>query len=62
VIELQAFLTEVVGKFEFAPTDKSGRVRLEASGVTTPTVEGEFEKGVQVPLRVSVASRTVTEY
>ncbi|OJA08987.1 hypothetical protein AZE42_09935 [Rhizopogon vesiculosus] len=61
-VEIQVFLTDIVGKFEFAPTDKSGRVRLEASGLTTPTVGGEFEKGVQLPLRVSVAPRTEKVY
>ncbi|OAX35978.1 cytochrome P450 [Rhizopogon vinicolor AM-OR11-026] len=62
VIEIQAFLTEVVGKFEFALTDQSGRVRREASVVMTPTLEGEIEKGVQLPLRVSVAPLTENGY
>ncbi|OAX35974.1 cytochrome P450 [Rhizopogon vinicolor AM-OR11-026] len=62
VIEIQAFLTEVVGKFEFALTDKSELVRREASVLMTPTVEGEVEKGAQLPLRVSVASRTEKGY
>jgi hypothetical protein len=62
VIEIQAFLTEIVGKFEFAPTDKSELVRREASVLMTPTVEGEVEKGVQLPLRVSVALRTEKGY
>ncbi|OJA17883.1 hypothetical protein AZE42_09438 [Rhizopogon vesiculosus] len=55
VIEVQAFLTELVGKFEFALTDKSKWVRREACMVMAPTVEGEVENGVQLPLRVSVA-------
>ncbi|OAX34712.1 cytochrome P450 [Rhizopogon vinicolor AM-OR11-026] len=59
VIEIQAFLVEVVGKFEFALTDKAERVRREACTVVmAPTVEGEVENGVQLPLRVSVAPRT----
>ncbi|OAX38351.1 cytochrome P450 [Rhizopogon vinicolor AM-OR11-026] len=62
VIEIQAFLTEVVGKFEFAPTDKSERIRREACLVMAPTVEGEVENGVQLPLRVSVAPCTENEY
>ena len=62
MIEIQAFLTEVVGKFEFALTDKSELVRREASVLMTPTVEGEVEKGAQLPLRVSVASRTEKGY
>jgi hypothetical protein len=55
VIEIHAFLTEMVGKFDFALTDKSERVRREACLVMTPTVEGEVENGVQLELRVSVA-------
>ncbi|OJA15903.1 hypothetical protein AZE42_11499 [Rhizopogon vesiculosus] len=62
VIEIQAFLTEVVGKFEFTLIDQSGRVRREASGVMTPTLEGEVEKGVQLPLRVSVALQAESGY
>lgn len=58
VIEIQAFLTEIVGKFEFAPTDKSELIRREACLVMAPTVEGEVGNGVQLPLRVSLASRT----
>jgi cytochrome P450 len=62
VIEIQAFLTEIVGKFEFAPTDKSELIRREACLVMAPTVEGEVENGVQLPLRVSVAPRTGKEW
>ncbi|KAG1820586.1 cytochrome P450 [Suillus subaureus] len=58
VIELQAFLTEIVGKFEFAPTDKTELIRREACLVMSPTIEGEVGNGVQLPLRVSLARRT----
>ncbi|OJA11405.1 hypothetical protein AZE42_12467 [Rhizopogon vesiculosus] len=58
LIEMQVFLTEIVGKFEFALTEKAKRIRREACMVMTPTVEGEVEKGVQLPLRVSLAPRT----
>jgi len=51
---MQAFLTEIVGKFEFTVTDNSDRVRREACLVMAPTVEGEVEKGIQLELRVSV--------
>lgn len=57
VIEIQAFLTEIVGKFEFAPTDKTEHIRREACFLMAPTVEGEVENGVQLPLRVSLAPR-----
>jgi len=45
LIEFQAFLTEVVGKFEFALTDKCEQVRREACLMMAPTVEGEAERG-----------------
>ncbi|EGN92782.1 hypothetical protein SERLA73DRAFT_116913 [Serpula lacrymans var. lacrymans S7.3] len=57
VIECQAFLVELVGNFEFSLTDKSDKIRREACMVMLPTLEGELENGVQLPLRVSVASR-----
>jgi hypothetical protein len=62
VVEIQAFLTEIVGKFEFALTDKSERIRREACLVMAPTLEGEAENGVQMTLRVSVAPRSEKEY
>jgi hypothetical protein len=63
VVEIQAFLTEIVGKFEFALTDKSERIRREACfSIMTPTLEGEAESGVQMTLKVSIAPRTKKEY
>ncbi|PBK73360.1 cytochrome P450 [Armillaria solidipes] len=57
VLELHAFITEVVNNFEFSLTRESERIRREACGIMVPTVEGEMEKGSQLPLRVAVASR-----
>ncbi|KAH7922165.1 cytochrome P450 [Leucogyrophana mollusca] len=57
VIEIQAFLVEIINKFEFSVTDKTEHIRREACLVMAPTVEGELEKGVQLPLRVSIAAR-----
>ncbi|KAK0462488.1 cytochrome P450 [Desarmillaria tabescens] len=57
VLELHAFITEVINNFEFSLTKESERIRREACGIMTPTVEGEVEKGSQLPLRVAVASR-----
>jgi hypothetical protein len=61
LIEIQAFLTEIVGKFELALTDKPERIRREASMLMAPTVEGEVKNGVHMALRVSVAPRTEKE-
>ncbi|KAJ7188982.1 cytochrome P450 [Mycena filopes] len=57
VLELQAFLIELVGEFEFSLTPEAMRIRREACIVMAPTVAGQREKGIQLPLRVSVASR-----
>lgn len=52
---MQSFLTEIVGKFEFALTDKAERVWKEPCLVMVPVVEGEVENGIQLALKVSVA-------
>ncbi|KAK0475531.1 cytochrome P450 [Armillaria novae-zelandiae] len=57
VLELHTFITEVVNNFEFSLTRESERIRREACGIMIPTVEGEVEKGSQLPLKVAVASR-----
>ncbi|TFK44964.1 cytochrome P450 [Crucibulum laeve] len=57
ILELQAFLAELVNNFEFSLTLKATRLRREACLVMIPTVEGEVEKGSQLPLMVRVASR-----
>ncbi|KAK0462489.1 cytochrome P450 [Desarmillaria tabescens] len=57
VLELHAFIVEVVNNFEFSLTKQSERIRREACGVMVPSVEGEVEKGSQLPLRVTAASR-----
>ncbi|OSX65860.1 hypothetical protein POSPLADRAFT_1131390 [Postia placenta MAD-698-R-SB12] len=53
--ELQAFIVQLISNFEFALTDDIKRLRRENALVMVPTLEGEAEKGVQVPLRVSLA-------
>ncbi|KAF9462391.1 cytochrome P450 [Collybia nuda] len=57
VLELQAFLVEMIGTFEFSLTPESQRIRREGALVMIPTVEGEVEKGAQLPLKVKLASR-----
>lgn len=54
---MQAFLVEIIGKFEIAMTDRSERVRRGASFVMVPVIDGEVELGSQLPLAVSVAAR-----
>ncbi|KAF7289219.1 PseudoU-synth-2 domain-containing protein [Mycena indigotica] len=57
ILELQAFLIELVGTFEFALTPEALRLRREKCILMAPSVEGQRDKGVQLPLRVSIASR-----
>ena len=57
VIEMQTFLLELVGRFEFAMTDKTERVLRHSAGVMVPMVEGELDRGIQLPLAVSPAPR-----
>ena len=56
VIEIQAFLSTLVGKFEFAMTDKAERIlRQQVFVVMAPMVDGELDRGVQMPLAVPLA-------
>lgn len=57
VLELQAFLAELISKFEFSMTPEAHKVRRESCLVMTPTIEGQLEKGTQLPLRIQIASR-----
>ena len=55
--EMQAFLVELISNFEFAITEDIKRLRREPCLVMVPVLEGELEKGAQLPLRVSIAQR-----
>ncbi|KAG5644497.1 hypothetical protein DXG03_008239 [Asterophora parasitica] len=57
VTELQTFIFELVGPFEFISTPESQKIRREAALIMVPIVEGQVEKGAQLPLRIRVASR-----
>ncbi|KAI6117840.1 cytochrome P450 [Pisolithus croceorrhizus] len=58
VIEIQVFLAEIVRKYEISLTEKARRIRRESCLVMVPTVEGEINRGVQLPLAISVAPRS----
>ncbi|OSC97587.1 cytochrome P450 [Trametes coccinea BRFM310] len=57
IYEVQAFLTELVSNFQFELVPEVERVRKTQAIVMVPTLEGEIEKGVQLPLRISLAPR-----
>ena len=57
VIEIQTFIVEIIGKFELTMTERSERVRRGPPGMVIPVIEGELERGSQLPLAVSLAAR-----
>ncbi|KAJ3711587.1 cytochrome P450 [Lentinula raphanica] len=57
VIEVQAFIVELLSNFEFSATPQIDKIRREAALVMVPTIEGEVEKGSQLPLRVTFAPK-----
>lgn len=52
VIELQAFIARLVREFQFSEVEDK-RIKLWRPGLVVPTVEGEEDKGPQLPLKVS---------
>ncbi|KAJ3758781.1 cytochrome P450 [Lentinula raphanica] len=57
LLELQAFLVELIRNFEFTTTPALDGIRRESAFLMAPTLEGEVEKGSQMPLKVSIARR-----
>lgn len=57
IIEIQTFLSTLVGKFEFAMTDKAERILRMPVLLMAPMVEDELDRGVQMPLSISLASQ-----
>ncbi|KIY53206.1 cytochrome P450 [Fistulina hepatica ATCC 64428] len=57
MLELQTFLIELIGNFELIMTPESHKIRRQASVVMTPVVDGEREKGAQLPLLIRVVTR-----
>jgi hypothetical protein len=49
VLEMQAFLVELINSFEFALAVPHEKIFREPAGAMTPTIAGEREKGVQMP-------------
>ena len=55
VLELSAFLFELINRFDFA-ISPTLRVHRGAAAVMVPMLEGELEKGTQLPLFVRHAA------
>ncbi|KAJ4473929.1 cytochrome P450 [Lentinula lateritia] len=58
VLEMQAFLVELIKNFEFAATPALDGIRREPAFLMTPSIEGELDKGSQMPLKVVFAKRS----
>jgi hypothetical protein len=52
-LELQAFIVEMISSFNFSHVYDPAQFRREVAGVMTPVIEGQFEKGSQLPLRIT---------
>ncbi|KAJ3850478.1 cytochrome P450 [Lentinula lateritia] len=57
VLEMQAFLVELIKNFEFAATPALDGIRREPAFLMTPSIEGELDKGSQMPLRVAFSKQ-----
>lgn len=52
---MQAVVVELVGNFKFSLTEEAKNIRRDVALVMIPTVEGQVDKGMQLPLRVTLA-------
>ncbi|KAK0193101.1 cytochrome P450 [Armillaria mellea] len=55
--ELQALIMEIIDKFEFSLIEDWICIWRESCRVMVPTLEGEVEKGAQLPLRMKIMAR-----
>lgn len=53
ILEIHAFLVEMVSNFRFEHVLDPSLIRRESSFVMTPVVVTEMEKGTQLPLRIT---------
>lgn len=58
---MQAFVFELVSGLKFEVMEKTALIRRENCLVTLPMVRGEEQKGNQLPLGVSIISRSDEE-
>lgn len=54
ILELQVFLTELIGSFEFSVAVPEDKIKRDGGGIMVPVVYGEEEKGSQLPFRIKV--------
>ena len=53
---MQAFLITLLSNFEFSIPEGAKGIRRDRSGVMTPMVVGEEDRGAQLPLKVTLLS------
>ena len=58
--EIQVFLVELVRSIEFELTPEARGVVSASTFINIPIVDGQLEKGAQLPLRLRIASREET--
>lgn len=58
VIEMQAFLVNVVRRFDISYADHHPQIKRVKIGVMVPLVLGEEYKGTQLPLRITAIGDT----
>lgn len=56
VIEMQVFLVEIFRNFEVSLAVPAQKIRREAAGAMVPTIDGEVEKGSQLPVCIRLAA------
>jgi len=56
VLEIQTLLIELVSNFEFTMTEESKRVRRMPCAVMVPVIEGQEDRGVQLPLNIALVA------
>lgn len=59
MLELRALIVHIINNFELSLAVPAERVRRENFWLMAPTLEGEVEKGYQLPIRIRFASREV---
>lgn len=53
---MQVFLVDIFRNFEVSLAVPAERIRREPAGVMVPTIDGEVDKGSQLPVRIRIAA------
>jgi hypothetical protein len=50
---MHMFLVTLIRQFEFSLRDDGPKIRRQRPGLVVPVVEGEEQKGIQLPLKIT---------